>query len=344
MWEQPWRQADSLRRSFGVWLDAVGFGPREHPWTEVATSAACRLRRYDAAPRKQSAAAVLVVPAPIKRGYIWDLAPEASAVRRLLEGGLEVFQLDWREAPNAELGRFASDAIDWAVNVVARSSDRRVAIAGHSLGGTLAAIYAAARPKRTAALVLAEAPLAFGKDCGALAEAGKAVPRDGIAAGWGETVPGSALSLQGLLAAPDEFVLQRQVDRMLIIGDREAGALRMRVTRWLLDEFAMPTQLYREVVEELLRDDGFARGGLKIGGRTVDAGAIAAPVLAIVDPLSRLAPPAASHPVLKVPSRRSAMLRYRGDRGIGCRHVGSLVGPSAQRDIWPKAAAWLSQI
>src|SRR5689334_19816392 len=117
MWEQPWRQADRLRRSYGDWLDAAGYGPREHPWTAIASSAACHIRRYDAAPRRR-ALAVLVVPAPIKRGYIWDLGPDASAVRRLLEAGLEVFLLDWHEAPRAELGRFAIGAIDWAVDAV----------------------------------------------------------------------------------------------------------------------------------------------------------------------------------------------------------------------------------
>ena len=132
MWEQPWRQADCLRRSFGDWLDAAGFGPREHPWTEAASSSAGRVRHYRTAPAKPARVAVLIVPAPIKRAYIWDLGPEASAVRRLIEAGLDVFLLEWRDAPEAPIGRFATRTIDWAVEAVTQESGRRVALAGHS--------------------------------------------------------------------------------------------------------------------------------------------------------------------------------------------------------------------
>jgi len=342
MWEQPWRQADRLRRSFGGMLDIAGFGPREQPWTEVAASAAARLRRYDAVAAAQGPT-VLIVPAPIKRPYIWDLCPEASPVRRLLEARCRVYLLEWREDGAAEIGAFATRLLDWAVRIVERDAGHSVALAGHSLGGTLSAIYAAWRPRRVAALVLVEAPLAFGGGSGALA-LGDKTRADASLGDWQDSVPGSVLSLQGLLAAPEEFVVQRQLDALTTIGDARALALRRRVTRWLLDEFPIPARLYREAVEQLLREDRFARGLLRIDGKLARPASILAPVLVIADPQSRLAPLSASQPVLAAGRRRCKVLRYDAERGIGCRHVGALVGPSAQTVIWPKVAAWLAEM
>jgi polyhydroxyalkanoate synthase len=63
---------DGLRRSQGAALDAHGLGPIETPYETVLSEPGVSLRRYAAG---TSGPAVLLVPAPIKRPYIWDLAP-----------------------------------------------------------------------------------------------------------------------------------------------------------------------------------------------------------------------------------------------------------------------------
>lgn len=71
---------DRLRRQQGALLDALGLGPVEAPYREVFRAPGVSLRRYGSG--DESGPLVLIVPAPIKRPYIWDLAPEVSAVRR----------------------------------------------------------------------------------------------------------------------------------------------------------------------------------------------------------------------------------------------------------------------
>jgi hypothetical protein len=56
---------DRLRRAHGDALDALGLGPREGPFQLISSERYWRLR--DAAPL------VLMVPAPIKRPYIWEM-------------------------------------------------------------------------------------------------------------------------------------------------------------------------------------------------------------------------------------------------------------------------------
>src|SRR4029450_10622279 len=78
---------DVWRRAQGDAGAACGLGPDECPYRIVATGSHWRLRAYSDRP---AMAPLLVVAAPIKRPYIWDLAPSVSAVRHCLRQGLDV--------------------------------------------------------------------------------------------------------------------------------------------------------------------------------------------------------------------------------------------------------------
>lgn len=80
-------------------LDALGLGPVEAPYREVFKAPGASLRRYGGG--DETGPTVLIVPAPIKRPYIWDLAPDVSVVRRCLARGMRVFLVDWQPAPPA---------------------------------------------------------------------------------------------------------------------------------------------------------------------------------------------------------------------------------------------------
>src|SRR3954453_19958082 len=163
--------ADQARRLQGLTLDAAGLSPVRTP-SEVVLEApglvlhGYRGRRGPGLDRPP----VLIVPAPIKRAWIWDLAPDASVVRRLLDHGLRVYLVEWTSPVDAGLeayaGRLVLDCLD---AIRAATGQRGAVLAGHSLGGTLAAITAARYPDRVHALVLVESPLRFGADAGALA-------------------------------------------------------------------------------------------------------------------------------------------------------------------------------
>src|SRR5208283_4718668 len=94
--------ADILRRAQGRTLQAVGFGPDECPYRVIASGPFWVLRDYGKDNAMQSA---LIVAAPIKRAYIWDLAPSASAIRYCLKEGLRVRLLDWLPASRTTGGQ-----------------------------------------------------------------------------------------------------------------------------------------------------------------------------------------------------------------------------------------------
>jgi polyhydroxyalkanoate synthase subunit PhaC len=63
-----------------------------------------RLRAYQPPGAARRGPALLIVPAPIKRAYVWDLLPEVSVVRRCLGRGLRVYLLEWLDSGPAEDG------------------------------------------------------------------------------------------------------------------------------------------------------------------------------------------------------------------------------------------------
>jgi polyhydroxyalkanoate synthase len=173
---------DQARRRAGRALSRVGLGPDEAPFRVAAEMPGARLRAYR--PPGASVArgpALLVVPAPIKRAYIWDLLPEVSVVRHCLRRGLRVYLLEWLDPGPAEDGLGLADYAERlplaALDAIAAETGEAAVLAGHSLGGTFAAILAALRPERVRGLVLVDAPLAFGPDRGGpLARAVAAAP------------------------------------------------------------------------------------------------------------------------------------------------------------------------
>src|SRR6266404_2671303 len=83
---------DRLHHAQGDALDVLGLGPRECAFQLISSGPHWRLRAYG---RPDAAPSLLMVPAPIKRPYIWDLTPSVSAVRYCLHQGFRVHLLEW---------------------------------------------------------------------------------------------------------------------------------------------------------------------------------------------------------------------------------------------------------
>jgi polyhydroxyalkanoate synthase len=336
------RLADILRRRQGELLETLGFGP-----SPMASRIALRLpgARLRAHGGDAAAPVLLIVPAPIKRAYIWDLAPSVSVIRRCLEHGLGVYLVEWSELePDTVRGLadYADRLLLACLDAVAlETGQERVVLVGHSLGGTLAAIFASLHPERVQAIVLLEAPTKFGRDAGPFAPLVAMMPAAVVREAF-DAVPGTFLDLVSLTASPLSFVGARWLDRLAAIGDPRAVTTQLRVERWALDELPLPGRLFEEVVEELYREDRFLSGTLLVNGRVASPAALAMPLLGVVRPSSLIIPPQSVLPLHDIaPSRRQRLLRYDGDRGVSLQHVGVLVGETAHRRIWPAILRWI---
>jgi polyhydroxyalkanoate synthase len=338
------KQMDRMRQARGQMLDRMGFGPQESAYTILHTEPGLKLRKYE--PASTERGAVLLVPAPIKKAYIWDLLPQISVVQRWREQGYRVYLAEWTPdtGPGFGLDDYGNRLLDACRQAIqADSGEAKLTVAGHSLGGILSAIYAGAHPDDVRALVLLESPLHFRHDLGCFAKLVHSTPdARPIAAAYSE-VPGVFLNIVSAMAAPHAFQMERILDRCLSMGNPEAMAIHMRVERWTHDEFPLPGQLFTDVVESLYRHDELTRGVLEIGGGKVGPANIKAPLLSVADPRSAVIPlhsMQAFHDAAASPAKR--MLHYDGDIGVNLQHVGVLVGKNAHARLWPAIFDWLA--
>ncbi|WP_176758553.1 alpha/beta fold hydrolase [Limimonas halophila] len=331
--------ADAMRRAQAAMLDAAGDRPAGHPYRVAASGERWRLRAYG----QGAGPPVLIVAAPIKRPDIWDLTPTRSVVGACLRGGLDVHLLAWAApAPRdsgATLAAYADAGIGEAVAAVRRATGGRAPVLmGHSLGGTLAAIFAAAHADRLAGLVLLDAPLCFAPGSSRFRDALVAMaPRhpdsDGI-------VPGSLLSHLSALAAPETFVWARALDGLL---HPEAHDLHTRIERWALAEVALPAPLLGEMLTALYREDRFCRGTLDLGGPTVGPAALRCPAFVVGNAADAVAPPQAIDPfVARMPGAQVRRIEIPGEPGVSLQHLVPLLGERAHAELWPEITAWIA--
>ena len=342
---QTLKDMDSKRQAKGAMLERAGHGPQLTPSTVLHAQPGLNLRRYHDA--RADGPPVLLVPAPIKRSYIWDMAPEISVVRRWLERGYRVYLAEWVPTPDGDTEVGLADYGERLLSTCqARihedSGQRQITIAGHSLGGILAAIYSAAHPDRLKATILLEAPLHFAHQACCFKPLVNATPDARTIAEAFRHVPGAFLNIMSALAEPQAFQWERVLDRTLSLGDPQALATHMRVERWTHDEFALPGKLFTDIVESLYRRDDFLGGRLEIDGRVIGPEDLRAPLVSVVDYRSKVIPPQSVLPFHDAAgSARKLVLSYEGDIGVNLQHVGVLVGRSAHASIWPAIFDWL---
>jgi polyhydroxyalkanoate synthase len=340
------KDMDRSRLARGSMLDRAGYGPHQTPSVILHAEQGLNVRRYgDTAADGPS---VLIVPAPIKRSYIWDLSPEVSVVRRWLERGYRVYLAEWVPVPDSH-EHFGLDEYGDRLLVAARRAieadggDPHPVIAGHSLGGILAAVHSALYPDAVRATIVLESPLHV-DETSCFAALINATPDARKIADSFHQVPGAFLNMMSAIAEPHAFQWERFVDRCLSMTDPQALGTHMRVERWTHDEFPLPGRLFTQIVESIYRHDELMGGTLTVGGRTIGPGNLRAPLVSVVDPRSRLIPPEAMVPFHDAAgSTRKLLLHYGGDVGVNLQHVGVLVGRSAHAKLWPAIFDWLEQ-
>jgi len=344
MWIKVFAAADVVRRAQAEALGALGLAPKECRYHLVSSGRLWQLREYFS---EGHGPVVLIVAAPIKKPYVWDLAPGLSAVRYCLSEGKRIYLLEWAPTQsgngNAGLADYAGRSIAEAVaSVLKATGETKLFLMGHSLGGTLAAIYATLDPRHLLGLVLLGAPLCFA--------AGTSKFRDALVllaprlSSDVDVVPGSLLSHISAVASPRTFIWSRLADAALALSDRTTLETLARIERWTLDEVPLPGKLVEDILRLLYRDNSFCRQTLSIGDEVLGPSRFRCPTLAVVNTADEIAPLSSVAPFLDAaPVRDARIIKYPGESGVGLQHLAVLVGQKARARVWPEINAWLEK-
>jgi polyhydroxyalkanoate synthase len=299
-----------------------------------------RLLRYRPGPagiRYQTP--LLLVPSLINRHYVLDLLPGKSFAESMVAQGHEVYIIDWG-TPSAEDRYLSFDDIcdtylGRATRIAARASARGKAhLLGYCLGGTLAAIYAAARPEHVASLAVLAAPVRF-EDDGLLSRwtRTQTFDVDKLVEAMGN-VPWQLMQSAFHLLRPTmnaaklvNFLDKAWTDESL------NGFLALET--WGNDNVSFPGECYKRYVEELYRKDALVAGTFTLSGRPAKLENITCPTLAVTFEHDNIVPwPSAAELIDQVGAVDKERIHLPGG------HVGAVVSQKASKTLWPQLSAW----
>jgi polyhydroxyalkanoate synthase len=293
----------------------------------VCETADFRLRRVGA---RGEGEPLLIVASLINRWYVLDLLAGNSLLEALEPLGRPVYVLEWRE-PRARDPR----PLEELVSPVCQAIDAcggRAALAGYSMGGTLATITAARRPKRVSRLATIASPVRFS---GAGAFARWLAPRhldvERVLAAY-DPVPAwlvhlpfwglrPTIKLKKLLALQRDFGRPGALDRFL------ASEV------WNHDSVDVGAGVFRTWVGDLYQRDALATGELGVELRTLRC-----PVLTVAADGDDITPAPSAEALLELSrSRAPRSLRLPGG------HVGLVSSRRALSALVPAIGRWLEE-
>jgi polyhydroxyalkanoate synthase len=339
MKETAFHRMDRLRRTGGNWLESLGLLRKEAANKIILDMPGVRLRDYAGSAKTRSV--LLVVPAPIKRYYIWDITAGNSVVRHAIAEGFGVYVAEWTEAPADHGVTEYVESLRRCVALIHQRGIQYVHMTTHSLGGILSVAYAALHPADVTSLVLIETPLHFDEKAGTFRPLlAHGVSGHDIARHFG-SIPGSFLSTLAAAACPSEFKFERYVDWAASMLNAKDMETHLRVERWTMDELALPGTLYEQVVDQLYRQNLLMHGKFPVSDQHIGPADLRVPLLSVFNPGGRAIPPGSIIPFhMAAKSTEKLLLSYPGEIGVALRHVGALVGRRAHRELWPKIFAW----
>jgi len=332
------RARNGLRYVRGTHRPKLGATPKDVVWTRGKA----QLWRYRG-PGVRYAPPVVIVHSLVSRSYILDLRPGSSTVEYLVNAGLDVFMLDWGvpdelDADNS-LETYVDGYLPRALQAVRRETGcREVTLAGYCLGGLIAALYAAGHDDAAVRnLILMATPMDFG-EMGPMVAAlreGRLAPDDLI----DDTgnVPADALYSGFYMLAPTVEIAQKATLLENLWNDEFVEGFQA-MAQWSRDHVPFPGAAFRQIADQLVRDNALMSGRIRLGDRVVDLAQARGDVLVATAERDNIVPAAATEPALALvgdPARREA-LRLPGG------HVTFGTGRSAFKHTMPRLTEWIT--
>jgi polyhydroxyalkanoate synthase subunit PhaC len=238
------------------------------------------------------------------RSYILDLAPGSSVIEELVNSGYDVYLLDWGvpgyEDKEISIDDYIVDYIQKGVRRTLRHSGAsEVSVVGYCLGGTLASIYAAVAEEPIKNLIVATVPIDFSAsplpDKWAKGLKNGEFNIDRFIDVYGlipsQYVEGMFRSMSPVYYSPYVTLLNRAYDKRFVDKWR-------RMNKWTKDHVPFTGKAFRQLNNDLFKENKLVKGELTIRGKKVDLGKIEANLLVISSSNDHLVPEEQSLPLM----------------------------------------------
>jgi poly[(R)-3-hydroxyalkanoate] polymerase subunit PhaC len=332
------RARNGIRYAAGAEWAPISPTPSEVVWEDGKV----RLRHYRRDGPPTLGPPVLLFLGLVGRSYVFDLWQGNSIVGLLKERGFDVFVLDWgvpdeRDAGNT-LETYLQCYFPRAIRALLDESGAAdVNVLSYCMGGNLALHALAGQPTLPIrSLVTMATPVDFthlGPVIDLLRE-GRIDP-DAMLDEDGN-VPGALVRQSFKLRKPTGDLVQYANLWQHLWNDEYMEGFQA-IGRFLQDHIPIPGAIFRQIVEQWVRGNGFMEDRLRLGGRRVSLGVIGIPVLGVVAERDDIVPEEATVPLVDVLGGTDVEL-MRLDAG----HASLTSGRKAVNVVLPHVFEWIA--
>ena len=290
--------------------------------------------------RKLVKTPMLIAYALVNRQYMMDIQPDRSVIKSFLEGGLDVYVIDWGYPTAEDMYMCMDDYINWymgdCVDYIRKTHKvDKINLLGICQGGTFSTIYTALHPEKIKNLVTMVVPIDFSPDDALLFRWSKFMNADSLVDAYG-VVPGDVMNFSYLILKPLELTLNKYVGMMDKMDDPEFMTNFLRMEKWVFDSPDQAGENLRQFIKDLYQENKLIKNELVIGGQTVNLKNITMPLLCACAEYDHLVPLSASRPLVEaVGSTDTQFVSFKTG------HIGMYVSSQSQKNIAPQIVEWV---
>jgi len=332
---------EKLTQGLGNLMDvgeiSSGVTPREAIYQEDKLV----LYRYQA-DQVQNSVPTLIVYALVNRPYMTDLQENRSIIKGLLDGGQDVYLIDWGYPDAADryltMDDYINGYLDRCVDVICeRHKVDSVNILGICQGGTFSLCYSSLHPEKVRNLITMVTPVDFQTPDNMLSHWVQLIDIDLLVDTVGN-IPGEMLNWTFLNLKPYQLMGQKYLGVVDLMDNPKVLKNFMRMEKWIFDSPDQAGEAYREFIKDFFQQNKLIKGEFELNGSRVDLGNVTMPVLNIYAEQDHLVPPNASK-ALKglVGSKDYSEISFPGG------HIGIYVSGKSQKMVPPAIGKWLDE-
>ncbi|MDE1830438.1 MAG: alpha/beta fold hydrolase [Thaumarchaeota archaeon] len=307
----------------------------------VETKGRFNMLHYKSEDNPKQKTPLLVVYSLINRYYILDLLPKVSVIKNLQSQGFDIYATDWGTPAaydeDLSLETYAEEYIGNAIEKIKeRTGCEKVSLFGYCWGGIFALIYSALHQDNVKNLILHATPVDIEKEKTVIEKWTSHLSADELVDACGN-VPGWLLNLAFILRNPVETMLKytRYFSEPRTLDEIEQF---FSIETWLYDSRPIIGEVYREIVDQVYKDNLLIKNKMRVGSETINLKSITIPILDIVGISDDLVPPSSSKSIIDViGSTDKKLIEFP----IG--HVGLCISQPAHEKLWPEVGKWLSE-
>ncbi|MFA6413116.1 MAG: class III poly(R)-hydroxyalkanoic acid synthase subunit PhaC [Syntrophales bacterium] len=285
---------------------------------------------------------LLVTYALINRETMLDLQPDRSVVQTFLNGGIDLYMIDWGYPTRQDrfvtiddhINGYMDNIVDY---IIEKTGAPQINLMGICMGGTFCVIYAALHPEKIKNLITTVTPTNFDTDKGLLHIWMRAIDTDKIIDTFGN-LPGDVMNLGFLMLNPARLMIDKYVGFFESMGSKSFVENFVRMEKWIFDSPDVPGETFRQFANDFYKKNLLIQNKLEIGGRRVDLKKITMPLLNYYGIYDHLVPPEACNMLTKCVGSSDTE-----DVSLDTGHIGIYVSSKCQREFAPKIIRWLRE-